>query len=221
MIGLERAPDPFDPAPLAEHLRAVLAPPFAIQFGGFVPSDRRMLSRGLPLHDRTFGLRDGRAVLMGWPIVDGDPCSDLADVRAGCAALGVTHRYGHDPDVYLVVGDLVAVPSERLGALEEAVRAELAREAVRVRLSVRRPLARDVRRPGAAADVVDVAAPGGWSGAEVGVRGGPVHGHQRDHDGADVQRPDQDDHPGQRVGRREEGRGGPTGQHPGSRFPQQ
>jgi hypothetical protein len=136
VIGLERAPDPFDPAPLVEHLRAVLAPPFAIQFGGFVPFDRRMLSRGLPLHDRSFGLPDGRAVLMGWPVVDGDPCSDLADVRAGCAALGVTHRYGHDPDVYLVVGDLTAVPSERLGALEEAVRAELAREAVRVRLSV-------------------------------------------------------------------------------------
>jgi hypothetical protein len=73
---------------------------------------------------------------MGWPVVDGDPCSDLADVRAGCAALGVTHRYGHDPDVYLVVGDLATVPPDRLGALEAAVRAELARDAVRVPLSV-------------------------------------------------------------------------------------
>jgi hypothetical protein len=135
LIGLERAPDPFDPGPLATHLRAVLAPPLAIQFGGFALSDRRMLSRGLPLHDRTFGLRDGRAVLMGWPVVEGDPCAAVADVRAGCATLGVTHRYGHDPDVYLVVGDLAAVPAERLGAVEAAVRGELARGAVRAALS--------------------------------------------------------------------------------------
>jgi hypothetical protein len=136
VIGLERAPDPFDPVPLAEHLQAVLSPPLAIQFGGFAPSDRRMMSRGLPLHDRAFGLRDGRAVLMGWPVVDGEPRPAVADVRAGCAALGVTHRYGRDPDVYLVVGDLATVPPDRLGALEAAVRAELARDAVRVPLSV-------------------------------------------------------------------------------------
>jgi hypothetical protein len=94
-----------------------------------------MLSRGLPLHDRGFGLRDGRAVLMGWPVVDGDPCADLADVRAGCAALGVSHRYGHDPDVYLVIGDLTASPGGGVDALEAAARTELTRAAVRVTLS--------------------------------------------------------------------------------------
>jgi hypothetical protein len=135
LIGLERAPDPFDPRPLTTHLQAVLARPLTVQFGGFAPTDRRMLSRGRALHDRGFGVRDGRAVLMGWPVVDGAPCTELADVRTGCATLGVAHRYGHDPDLYLVIGDLTASPGGRVDALEAAVRAELARAAVRVTLS--------------------------------------------------------------------------------------
>lgn len=135
VIGLERATDPFDPGPLAAHLRAVLTPPLTVQFGGFAPTDRRMLSRGLPLHDRGVGLRDGRAVLMGWPVVDGAPGGALADVRAGCAACGVSHRYGHDPDAYLVIGDLADPPVDRVRALEAAVRVELARTAARVVLS--------------------------------------------------------------------------------------
>jgi len=135
VIGLERAPDPLDPGPLAAHLRAVLTPALTVQFGGFAATDRRMLSRGLPLHDRGVGLRDGRVVLMGWPVVDDHPCAALADVRAGCAASGVDHRYGHDPDAYLVIGDLEALPADRVGAVEAALRAELARTAVRVTLS--------------------------------------------------------------------------------------
>jgi len=135
LIGLERAPAPFDPEPLAAHLHAVLARPLTIQFGGFPPSDRRLLSRGLPLHDRGFSIRDGRVVLMGWP-VDGDvPRPVLADVRQGCAAFGVTHRYGPDPDVYLVVGDVTS--GENADRLEAAVRSDLARAAVRAPLAAR------------------------------------------------------------------------------------
>jgi hypothetical protein len=132
LIGLERAPGPFDPDPLAAHLRTTLAP-CTVQFGGFAPGDRRLLSRGLPLHDRAFGVRDDRAVLMGWPVVDGVPRFDLAHVRQGCAAVGVTHRYGTDPDVYLVLADVA--PGVRVDGLEAAVRAELAATPVRVPLS--------------------------------------------------------------------------------------
>ncbi len=157
LIGLERAAAPFDPGPLAAHLRAALTPPLTVQFGGFARADRRMLSRGLPLHDRGFGvrgpggeaerptgapdggrpapsLRDGRVVLVGWPVVDGVPGAGLADVRQGCTAFGVTHRYGRDPDVHLVLGDVAAASAERTGALEAAVRHELAAAAVRVQL---------------------------------------------------------------------------------------
>jgi hypothetical protein len=134
MIGLERAAGPFDPAPLAAHLHTVLAQPLTIRFGGFSRDDRRMLSRGSPLYERTVSVRDGRAVLMGWPVVDGAPSPVLADVRNGCATLGVTHRYGTDPDVYLVVADVTA-PTRGGTALEAALRAELAVTAVHAPLS--------------------------------------------------------------------------------------
>jgi hypothetical protein len=132
LIGLERACGPFDPGPLAAHLHALLARPLTVQFGGFARSDRRLLSRGRLLHERGFTVRDGRAVLMGWPVVDGVPCLDLAHVRQSCAALGVTHRYGADPDVYLVVADVA--PGIGTDGLEAVVRRELASTAVRVPL---------------------------------------------------------------------------------------
>ena len=132
LVGLERAPRPFDAGALAAHLHAVLARPLTVQFGGFAPADRRPLSRGRPLYERSFSIRDGRVVLMGWP-VDGGPSPVLAEVRQGCAAFGVTHRYGLDPDVYLVVGDVARAAAAE--PLEAAVRAELGGTAVRVPLS--------------------------------------------------------------------------------------
>jgi hypothetical protein len=131
VIGLERAPAPFDLSPLATHLRSALSPPWTIRFGGFPPGDRRLLSRGLSLHDRTFGVYGDKVVLVGWPVDEGAPQRTLADARLSCADLGVTHRYGDDPDVYLVVGEAAGVPTERVAP----VRRELALGGVDVTLS--------------------------------------------------------------------------------------
>jgi hypothetical protein len=131
VIGLERAPAPFDLSPLAAHLRTALSTPWTIRFGGFPPGDRRLLSRGLSLHDRTFGVYGDKVVLVGWPVDEGAPQRTLADARLSCADLGVTHRYGDDPDVYLVVGEAAGVPTERVAA----VRRELAVSGVDVTLS--------------------------------------------------------------------------------------
>jgi hypothetical protein len=131
VIGLERAPAPFDLSPLATHLRSALSPPWTIRFGGFPPGDRRLLSRGLSLHDRTFGVYGDKVVLVGWPVDEGAPQRTLADARLSCADLGVTHRYGDDPDVYLVVGEAAGVPTERVAA----VRRELALGGVDATLS--------------------------------------------------------------------------------------
>lgn len=133
LIGLERAAVPFEPRPLAAHLHAALEPPLVIQFGGFARDDRRLLSRGLSLHDRAFLTRDGRAVLVGWPVADGVPRPAVAELRDSCGPLGVTHRYGTDPDVYLVIADLAA--PERYTALETAIRTELEAAPVTVPLS--------------------------------------------------------------------------------------
>lgn len=137
LIGLERAPDPFDPEPLAAHLCAMLAQPRTVRFGGFTPSDRRLLSRGATLHDRGFFVSGDKVVLVGWPWAAAGPRADLADIRAGCAAFGVTHRYGaDDPDAYLVVGDVApGVPPASVSSLETSVRRELAASATHVPLS--------------------------------------------------------------------------------------
>ena len=66
-------------------------------------------------------------------MVDGVPRDDVAAIRDGCSALGITHRYGSDPDVYLVIGDVA--PGTRVDRLEAAVREDLARAAVQVPLS--------------------------------------------------------------------------------------
>jgi hypothetical protein len=70
---------------------------------------------------------------MGWPVEGDVPGPAIADVRDSCAAFGVTHRYGFDPDVYLVVGDVTSTAGAE--QLEGTVRRELAAAAVRVPLS--------------------------------------------------------------------------------------
>lgn len=135
LVGLERAAAPFDPEPLAAHLRAVLAEPLTIRFGGVAPDDRRLLSRGRRMYDRTFVAWADRAVLVGWPVVAGATTAAMADIRDGCAAFGVTHRYGRDPDVYLVIGDVGDARPDRVAAAEARVRADLAAAPVSVPLS--------------------------------------------------------------------------------------
>ena len=132
LVGLELAHGPFDPAPLAAHLRAALSPPWPIRFGGFAPDDRRYRSRGLPLYERAFGVYGTKAVLIGWPLVDGAPTRALAELRRSCAAFGVVHRYGDDPDVYMVIGEVADVPASHA---VQAVREELAATAVHVPLT--------------------------------------------------------------------------------------
>ncbi|HSU11033.1 MAG TPA: hypothetical protein VLK57_17680 [Pseudonocardia sp.] len=131
VIGLERAPAPFDLSPLVAHLRAALSTPWTIRFGGFPPRDRRLLSHGLSLHDRTFGVYGDSVVLVGWPVDGGAPRRTLADARLSCADLGVTHRYGDDPDVYLVVGKATGVVTRHVAP----VRRDLALRGVDVALS--------------------------------------------------------------------------------------
>jgi len=132
LIGLERAPAPFDPAPLAAHLRTALSPPWTIRFGGFTPGDRRLLSRGLSLHERMFGVYGTKVVLIGWPVVGGEPQRTLAELRLRCADFGVTHSYGDDPDAYLVLGEVTGPPGAHVTSV---IRRELAAGAADVPLS--------------------------------------------------------------------------------------
>ena len=73
MIGLERAPAPFDLSPLAAHLRGRAVAAVDDPVRRLPAGDRRLLSRGLSLHDRTFGVYGDKVVLCGWPVVAGAP----------------------------------------------------------------------------------------------------------------------------------------------------
>jgi hypothetical protein len=132
LVGLELAHGPFDPVPLAAHLSTALSPPWTIRFGGFLPEDRRYRSRGLPLYERAFGVYGTKAVLVGWPLVDGAPTRALAELRSSCAGFGVVHRYGDDPDVYMVIGEVADAPADHA---VKAVREELAATPVHVPLA--------------------------------------------------------------------------------------
>jgi hypothetical protein len=106
LIGLERAAAPFDPAPLAAPPARRASSTAHHPVRGFAPDDRRLLSRGAPLHERMFSIRDGRAVLLGWPVVRGTPSAVAPTSGTAAPHSAVTHRHGRDPDVRLVVADV-------------------------------------------------------------------------------------------------------------------
>jgi hypothetical protein len=114
VIGFEQHADrPREVAGLLGHVRQVLcARPLTVRFGGFEPSERRLLSRGRSLHERRLVVGGGQLILIGWPVGScGDPTPALDDIRRECESFGLRHKYhvepeDTDPDVYLVVGDV-------------------------------------------------------------------------------------------------------------------
>ena len=70
-----------------------------------------------------FAIAGTKAVLVGWPVVGDTPTRALAELRLSCAECGVVHRYGDDPDVYMVIGDVAGVPAADAA---QGVRRELA-----------------------------------------------------------------------------------------------
>jgi hypothetical protein len=79
------------------------------------------------------GVYGSKVVLIGWPIVDGEPQRILAELRLRCAEFGVTHSYGDDPDVYVVLGEVTGAPAAHVMSV---IRHELATTQVYVPLSV-------------------------------------------------------------------------------------
>ena len=79
------------------------------------------------------GVYGSKVVLVGWPLVGGEPQRILAELRLRCAEFGVTHSYGDDPDVYLVLGEVTGAPTARVASV---LRHELAATPVYVPLSM-------------------------------------------------------------------------------------
>jgi hypothetical protein len=137
--------------------------PLDVQFGGFAATDRRLLSRGQTLYERTVGVWGDKVVLIGWPVAP-QPTWRLGAIRRRCEEFGFRHKYHRgpddlDPDVYVVLGELVDAAGaaelvERLrgAALETPVRVRLDAEAIALAeyTDPRLPAATTVRRPIAA-----------------------------------------------------------------------
>jgi hypothetical protein len=79
-----------------------------------------------------FGVYGAKVVLIGWPVAGGEPRRTLAELRLRCGHFGVTHSYGDDPDVYLVLGEVTGAPDAHVASV---VRRELAVAPVDVPLS--------------------------------------------------------------------------------------
>jgi hypothetical protein len=103
------------------------AEPLIVRFG-FDDRDLGFTSRGRSPHERGVTVMADKVVLVGWPIDPaGNPMDRIDRVRRGAQRFGVTHRYHRDPgstdpDVYLVLGELLGEPEPaRLsGALDRA-----------------------------------------------------------------------------------------------------
>lgn len=93
-----------------ELLRQTRLLPMEIQVGGFYPHvDYGFTSRGLSPSIRSFSLRDGAALGIGWPVVDGRYPNSLDSLRREFRQLDIIHKYHRnaadvDNDLYFVLG---------------------------------------------------------------------------------------------------------------------
>lgn len=103
--------------------------PVDIQIGGFRPGvDYGFLSRGLSPCVRSFSLRNGIAVGIGWPVADGQYPDTLDRLRRAFQEIHVLHKYHQsagdvDNDLYFVLGHYSPNVS---GAILEVAEREIA-----------------------------------------------------------------------------------------------
>jgi hypothetical protein len=120
--------------------------PLEVRFGGFPRGARPFASRGATPWERTFSIQGDKAVLIGWPVLPGDPDRyppTLERLRRQAEAFNILHAYHRTPaeadnDLYLrlgTVGGKERAPSAD-GDLETALRETLAARPVTVPLSL-------------------------------------------------------------------------------------
>jgi hypothetical protein len=104
--------------------------PMEIQIGGFRPGvNYGFFSRGLSPNVRSFSLRNGIAVGIGWPVADGQYPDTLDRLRRAFQNIHVLHKYHQsagdvDNDLYFVLG---RHSSKLNGASLEGAEREIAR----------------------------------------------------------------------------------------------
>ena len=117
--------------------------PLTIRIGGVGPGDDTgFTSQGMHPHERTFSVRSGAFVLMGWPVstlTSGGAQRPLDDLRRDVNDANVLHRYHAtatdvDNDFYLVLGHYTDAAESTLAEAERTVRRDLEHHHVDVRV---------------------------------------------------------------------------------------
>lgn len=126
-------------APLREFAEKLDHSTVCLQFGSFDESEV-MRSRGKSLHERSFSIMGDKAVLMGWPTMDGHAEKTLAALRSLLLQSGIDHQYREvdgsmDADAYMVVGDVHSEDADETSALSSAGQTWLASHQLRCTLS--------------------------------------------------------------------------------------
>lgn len=131
---------------LLQFLRGSGYLPFQIQIGGFQDRDYPFTSRGIRPYERSFSFRDGKAVVIGWPI-RGTPNNTsnstpinpiheariypntLDEIRQAVQAFGFLHRYYQsisdvDNDFYFRIGlyDIASISERMQNEIEHKLR---------------------------------------------------------------------------------------------------
>lgn len=133
--------------------------PFQVQIGGFQKRQYPFLSRGIQPYNRAFSLRDGKALIIGWP-VRGTPSTSenptamdllqesknypttLDKIRQSAKGFGCLHRYYNnindfDNDFYFRIGlfDSMSLSEEKQEAVENDVRQFLSDSPVTIEIN--------------------------------------------------------------------------------------
>jgi hypothetical protein len=120
--------------------------PFQVQIGGFQKRHYPFVSRGMQPYDRSFSLRDGKALIIGWPIRGMPNINEnlslldliqesriypttLDKIRQAAKGFGFLHRYyqhnnDFDNDFYFRIGlfDSISISEAQQEAVEHRIR---------------------------------------------------------------------------------------------------
>ena len=127
---------------LLECLRSGTAGEFTIRVGGWKPAEEYgFLSRGQHPYLRSFSIRGGIAVAMGWPFRKGRYCRSLYRLRKRLETFGTLHKWHtgefRDNDFFFVLGRITAdgVDESVLASVSKGVREMLETTEHRVEIS--------------------------------------------------------------------------------------
>jgi hypothetical protein len=130
-----------DMAGLLKFVREAAMSALEVRVGGFDQNaDHGFTSAGQHPFERTFAIRSGIVVAMGWPMSLGHCVPVLDDLRRKCQRFGVLHKWHHheedmDNDFFFVLGRVASDGGHAQQAAEQKLREQFVDERLTLVLS--------------------------------------------------------------------------------------